>query len=106
VPVVTASNDPAPDAVRLNIGIGATLPQNLSSNVAPILPPAPIANPVSTAPTITYKTLSSSYSISATWYMTGVVSEKKKGDPLGFDYNPFGRIQDVNPIGPLGFPRA
>jgi hypothetical protein len=86
VPVITTSNDPAPDAVRLNIGIGATLPQNLSSNVAPILPPTPLPPTRAQAPTITSKTLSSSFSMSVTDYMTGVVKEKKSSaftDPLG-----------------------
>jgi hypothetical protein len=79
VPVITVSNDPPPDFVRLNIGIGGTLPQNLSSSVAPILPPTKTP-PVTTKPpvvTIVQKTLSSSFSMSVTDYMTGVVKEKR-----------------------------
>jgi hypothetical protein len=95
VPVITVSNDPPPDFVRLNIGIGSTQLQNLSSNVAPILPPPP-KPPVTTKPpavTIVKKTLSSSFSMSVADYMTGVVKENtQSGDILGFDYNPFGNI--------------
>jgi len=96
VPYVTIANDPPPEPVRLNIGIGATRLQDLGSSVAPIQPSPPSTQPVK-PPAITYKDLSSSYSLSATWYMTGVVKEKAKqqGDPFmpsgfGTGGNPFG----------------
>lgn len=90
VPYITTSNDPPPEPVRLNIGIGGTRLQDLSPKVAPIVPPKPLppgAPPAgSLTPKITQKTLSSSLSLSATWYMTGVVKEKTQGGGRG----PFG----------------
>jgi hypothetical protein len=77
VPYITTANKPPPDLVRLSIGIGGTSLSSLSPKVAPIVtpPPAP-PTPPQVKPTITYKTLSSSHSLSATWYMKGVVKEK------------------------------
>lgn len=75
VPVVTTLNKPAPDPVRLNIGIGGTSLSSLSSKVAPIVPFDPSTTPTK-QPAIQYKTLSSSYSLAASWYMTGVVKER------------------------------
>jgi len=90
VPVITESNDPPPDPVRLSIGIGGSSLSSLSSDVAPVLPPPPAsssAKPIK--PTIQYTTLSSSYSLSASWYMTGVVTEKSSSGGDGYD--PFGK---------------
>jgi hypothetical protein len=82
VPYVTTSNQPPPDPVTLSIGIGGTSLSDLAQsnpNVAPIQPPPtppPTATTKTTPPAISYKTLSSSHSLSATWYMQGVVKEK------------------------------
>jgi hypothetical protein len=89
VPYITTLNDPPPDLVRLNIGIGGTSPSSLSPNVAPIVPPKPTTAPPPTKPpAIQYKTLSSSESVSVTYYMTGVVKEKTADDQ---GYDPFGK---------------
>lgn len=86
VPVMTTANRPPAEPVRLNIGIGGTSLSSLSTKVAPIVPPKPTTTPVPTKPAaIQYTTLSSSYSLAATWYMTGVVKEKGSaggGDPF------------------------
>lgn len=91
VPYVTTSNQPPPDPVTLSIGIGGTSLSDLAQSnpdVAPIQPPAPSTSTASVAPTISYKTLSSSHSLSANWYMTGVVKEKAAA---GGGYDPFGK---------------
>jgi hypothetical protein len=90
VPYITTANKPPPDLVRLSIGIGGTSLSNLNPSVAPIAPPPPAPpTPPPTAPTITMKTLSSSHSLSATWYMKGVVKEKSSAGAQGYD--PFGK---------------
>lgn len=85
IPYVTTLNKPPPDPVRLSIGIGGSSLSDLANsnpNVAPIIPPPtpitppPTTTPTSVKPAITMKTLSSSHSLSATWYMKGVVKEK------------------------------
>lgn len=85
VPVITTLNKPPPEPVRLNIGIGGTRLHDLGPKVAPILPPPPLppgAPPAgSLTPKVTMKTLSSSHSLAATWYMTGVVREQSSQEP-------------------------
>lgn len=87
VPYVTTLNEPAPDPVRLNIGIGRTRLSGLSTHVAPIVPPPPEPTALKN-PTITTKTLSSSHSISIQYYHDQKVEEDP--DPFGFGGNPFG----------------
>jgi hypothetical protein len=93
IPYITTANKPPPDLVRLSIGIGGTSLSNLAQNnpnVAPIAPPPPPPpTPPPTKPTITMKTLSSSHSLSATWYMQGVVKEQSGKGAQGYD--PFGK---------------
>jgi hypothetical protein len=96
VPYVTTSNQPPPDPVTLSIGIGGTSLSDLAQSnpdVAPTFPP-PTPPPTTTTtkttpPAISYKTLSSSHSLSATWYMQGVVKEKSGAGAQGYD--PFGK---------------
>ena len=93
VPYVTTSNQPPPDPVTLSIGIGGTSLSDLAQSnpdVAPTQPPStpPPTTTSTTKPAISYKTLSSSQSLSATWYMTGVVKEKTSP---GGSYDPFGK---------------
>jgi hypothetical protein len=91
VPYITTANDPPPDLVRLNIGIGGTSLSSLSPNVAPKVPPPPPPPKVplpTKPPAIQYKTLSSSESVSVTYYMTGVVKEKSSAES---GYDPFGK---------------
>lgn len=79
VPYVTTSNQPPPDPVTLSIGIGGTSLSDLAQSnpdVAPIQPTTPTTTSTPTTPQIIMKTLSSSYSLSVTLYMTGVVKEK------------------------------
>jgi hypothetical protein len=79
VPVVTTANRPPPEPVRLSIGIGGTRLHDLSPDVAPIitLPPlSPHDPPAGTLPIkANLKQTSSSYSMSASFYMTGQVQE-------------------------------
>lgn len=101
VPYITTENDPTPDLVRINIGIGGTRLSDLSSNVAPIVPP-PANEPTTKTkpPTIVYKTLTSSHSMSVQCYMTGVVQESTGGgadDPFGIWDSPFS--SGGNPFG-------
>jgi hypothetical protein len=89
VPYVTTLNEPPPDLVRLNIGIGRTQLSDLSSNVAPIVPPPPSPLPPTITPAkpkITMETRSSSYSHSYQWYH----DQKIKEDPFAQDNPPFG----------------
>jgi hypothetical protein len=105
VPYVTTSNQPPPDPVTLSIGIGGTSLSALAQsnpNVAPIQPPQPATTP-SVAPTISYKTLSSSHSLSATWYMKGVVKEKGAGAAGADPANIFGGLSP-NIFGGAGDP--
>jgi hypothetical protein len=94
VPYVTTSNDPPPDPVRLNIGIGGTRLSDLSSLVGPIVPPpSSTTTSLSTKPTIQKQETSSSYSLSITWYQDEQVKEifdQSQGDPFGVGGNPFG----------------
>jgi hypothetical protein len=76
VPYVTTENEPPPDLVRLNIGIG----QTRLSDLSPIVPPPdPPVTPLSTKPQITMQTLSSSYSISVQFYHDETVVEREQG---------------------------
>lgn len=80
VPYITTLNDPTPDLVRLNIGIGGTRLGDLSTAVAPSVPPKPSTDPtLSNKPTISRQETSSSYSISITWYADEEVKEVTKG---------------------------
>jgi hypothetical protein len=88
VPYVTTLGQPPPDLVRLNIGIGRTRLSDLSSAVAPIVPPPPSPLPPTVTPPkpkINMQTLSSSYSHSLQWYH----DQKVKEDPFA-QQNPFG----------------
>jgi hypothetical protein len=91
VPYITTANDPAPDYVRLSIGIGGTsLASLLSSSVGPTVPPTPTTPTVSsipTKPTISRQETSSSYSVSITWYQDEQVKETSQFQGGG---NPFG----------------
>jgi hypothetical protein len=94
VPYITTLNDPTPDLVRLNIGIGGTRLSDLSSLVAPIVTPPPTTDPkLTNKPTISKQETSSSYSLSITWYQDEQVKEifnQGGGDPFGIGGNPFG----------------
>jgi hypothetical protein len=100
------SNDPAPDLVRLNIGIGGSRLHDLSSAVAPIIPPPalpPNAPPAgSIKPQISSKQLSSSFSMSVNYYMIGKVTEQAGGgadDPFGVWNTPYSTGGDPFGIG-------
>src|SRR5262245_58441549 len=79
VPYVTTESEEPPELVRLSIGIGRTRLRNL--NNGPVVPPPddPV-DPLDDSGSISYETLSSSWSLSLQFYHDHKVQETKAGE--------------------------
>ena len=73
-PYITTKNEAEPEPVRLSIGIGGSRLKDLSHDVAPIIPPSTESETPGGG--IETKTVSSSYSISVSFYFTEHVREE------------------------------